>query len=144
MSKDSTESIPRRAFESELRVTYRDSILETEKIVGGKFEAAVKGPGDTANISLEEGMPARLHVKIGDRIVFNVQGLLLPAIVGSIRRIDQDRYSQVSGLFFPGVCWKPRRNFLFLLRMYLPAKCPLIFSWLLFAGIRIYPSLISN
>ncbi len=99
--KDSSEATPRRAFESELRVTYRDSILETEKIVGGKFEAAVKSPGDTANISLEEGYAGRLHVKIGDRIVFNVQGLLLPAIVGSIRRIDSRQIQPSFRVVFP-------------------------------------------
>ena len=101
LSKDSTEPTPRRAFESELRVTYRDSILGTEKIVGGKFEAAVKGPGDTAFISMEEGYAGRLHVKIGDRIVFNVQGMLVPAVIGSLRKIDSRQIQPNFRIVFP-------------------------------------------
>ena len=99
--KDSTDSIPRRAFESEQRVTYRDSILGTEKIVGGKFESAIKSPGDTPHISLEERYAGRMHLKIGDRITFNVQGMLLPAIVGSLRQIDTRRIQPNFRIVFP-------------------------------------------
>jgi putative ABC transport system permease protein len=99
--KDSADSIPRRAFESELRVTYRDSLLGTEKIIGGKFEPAVKGPGDTPYISLEERYAGRLHVKIGDQIIFNVQGMLLPAVIGSLRQIDSRRLQPNFRVVFP-------------------------------------------
>jgi putative ABC transport system permease protein len=99
--KDSTDSIPHRAFESELRVTYRDSLLGTEKITSGIFQAAVKNAGDTPNISLEDRYANRLHVKVGDRIVFNVQGMMLPTIVGSIRQIDFRRIQPNFRIVFP-------------------------------------------
>jgi putative ABC transport system permease protein len=99
--KDSADSIPRRAFESELRVTYRDSLLGTEKIIAGKFEPAVKGPADTPYISLEERYASRLHVKTGDRIKFNVQGILVPTVIGSIRQIDWRRIQPNFRIVFP-------------------------------------------
>ena len=99
--RDSADSIPRRAFESELRVTYRDSLLETEKIVSGSFEPTLKNPGDTPYVSLEDRYAGRLHAKIGDRMVFNVQGMLLPAIIGSIRQIDSRRIQPNFRVIFP-------------------------------------------
>lgn len=99
--KDSADSIPRRAFESEIRATYRDSLLQTEKIVSGKFQPVVKAPGDTPYISLEEKYADRLHVKIGDRITFNVQGLLLPSVIGSIRQINTRRIQPNFRVVFP-------------------------------------------
>jgi putative ABC transport system permease protein len=99
--KDSVDSIPRRAFESELRVTYRDSLLETEKIVSGVFETVVKAPGDTPHISLEERYASRLHAKVGDRIIFNVQGILIPTIIGSIRQVDFRRLQPNFRIIFP-------------------------------------------
>ncbi len=99
--KDSADSIPRRIFESELRVTYRDSLLGTEKIVSGKFESALKSPGDTPHVSLEDRYAGRMHMKIGDRITFNVQGMLLPAIVGSLRQIDSRRIQPNFRVIFP-------------------------------------------
>jgi putative ABC transport system permease protein len=99
--KDSTDSIHRRAFESEQRVTYRDSLLGTEKITSGKFEPAVKGPGDTAYISIEDRYASRLHVKVGDQIAFNVQGVLVPTVVGSFRQIDYRRVQPNFRIVFP-------------------------------------------
>ena len=99
--KDSADSIPRRAFESEIRATYRDSLLETEKIIKGKFQPVLKSPGDTPYISLEERYADRLHAKIGDLIIFNVQGMLLPAIIGSIRQIDSRRIQPNFRIVFP-------------------------------------------
>jgi putative ABC transport system permease protein len=99
--RDSTDSIPHRAFESELRVTYRDSLLETEKVTSGSFQPAIKSSGDTPYISLEDRYASRLHVKVGDHIVFNVQGMLLPAVVGSIRQIDSRRIQPNFRIVFP-------------------------------------------
>jgi putative ABC transport system permease protein len=99
--KDSTDSIPRRAFETEQRVTYRDSILETEKITAGEFESVINRPGDTAHISIEDRYASRLHLKIGDRIIFNVQGVLVPTVVGSFRQVDYRRLQPNFRIVFP-------------------------------------------
>ncbi len=99
--KDSADSIPNRAFLSELRVTYRDSLLGTEKIVAGRFETSVKSPGDTPYISLEERYAARIHVKTGDRIRFNVQGMPVTTVIGSLRKVDWGRVQPNFRVVFP-------------------------------------------
>jgi len=99
--KDSADSIPSRAYESELRVTYRDSLLGTERIVAGKLLPAINFPGDTVYISLEERYASRIHVKLGDRIIFNVQGLLLNTVIGSLRQIDFRRIQPNFRIIFP-------------------------------------------
>ena len=99
--KDSADSIPNRAFESELRVTYRDSLLGSEKIIAGRSQFEVKNPGDSIYISLEERYASRIHVKIGDRITFNVQGLSLNTVVGSLRQIDFRRIQPNFRIVFP-------------------------------------------
>ena len=99
--KDSADSFPRRAYETELRVTYRDSLLASEKIVAGKFRPSVKTPGDTIYISLEDRYASRLHLKIGDRIGFNIQGLPMTTVVGSLRQMDFRRIQPNFRVLFP-------------------------------------------
>ena len=110
---------PDRAFESELRVTYRDSLEASEKIVAGKFGGAGGGhgsppgakntggspdfgsPGNPVPISLEEEYARRLHVTVGDPIVFNVQGVLITTVVGSLRQVDWRRIQTNFRIVFP-------------------------------------------
>lgn len=99
--KDSVSGIPARAFEGELRVTYRDSLTNTEKITAGKLETKPYTPGDSIYISLEERYANHLKVSIGDSILFNVQGALLPTIVGSFRDVDWRRVQTNFRVIFP-------------------------------------------
>jgi len=96
---DSARDIPNRAFESELRVTYRDSLTAAEKIVAGTFGGQGKNP---IPISLEEEYARRLHVKVGDPIVFNVQGVPMATVVGSLRQVDWRRIQTNFRVVFPG------------------------------------------
>jgi putative ABC transport system permease protein len=117
-SRDSTgnktRDNPNRAFESEIRVTYRDSLTASEKIIAGRFGAAGPAQGATGAspaagssqnpipISLEEDYARRLHVKVGDPIVFNVQGVPMATVVGSLRRVDWRRIQTNFRIVFPG------------------------------------------
>jgi putative ABC transport system permease protein len=117
-SRDSTgnktRDNPNRAFESEIRVTYRDSLTASEKIIAGRFGGAGPAQGATAAspaagssqnpipISLEEDYARRLHVKVGDPIVFNVQGVPMATVVGSLRRVDWQRIQTNFRIVFPG------------------------------------------
>ena len=98
---DTTRAFRRRAYESELRVTYRDSLLNTEKILAGSMGAPVREPGDLVRISLEDGYAKWLHVKIGDSIVFNVQGMPVVTVVGSIRDVDWRHLQTNFRIVFP-------------------------------------------
>lgn len=103
---------PGRAFESELRVTYRDTLTASETIVAGTFGrvpadegAASEGKASDAGaipISLDEEYARRLHVKVGDPIVFNVQGVTMNTVVGSLRRVDWRKLQTSFRIVFPG------------------------------------------
>ncbi len=99
--KDSVKGPPARAFEGELRVTYRDSLTNTEKLTAGRLPNRAYTPGDTIFISMEEGYAQRLKVSVGDSIVFNVQGMLLPTIIGSFREVDWRRVQTNFRVIFP-------------------------------------------
>jgi putative ABC transport system permease protein len=98
--KDTTNRYSNRAFNTELRVTFRDSLTSSEKIIGGKWQGIVK-KGDTARISLEQGYAKRIRVGVGDKLLFNVQGVMIPAIVGSIRDVDWNRIQTNFRVLFP-------------------------------------------
>lgn len=100
VEKDSTLDISTRAFARELRVTFRDSLISSERITDGAWTGNVRA-GDLANVSLEKGYAERIGVKIGDEIVWNVQGLLIPTRVGSFRAVDWDRVQTNFRIVFP-------------------------------------------
>lgn len=98
---DSTLKLSSRSFSREFRVTYRDSLTSSEKITDGKWIGQVKSAQDTALISIEKGYAERMPVKIGDKLLFNVQGLLIPTVVGSFREVDWNRIQTNFLVVFP-------------------------------------------
>jgi putative ABC transport system permease protein len=101
VKKDTSSGIPRRAFENELRVTYRDTLSDSEKLVQGKLGHHVQSPGDIVYISLESQYARRVHLTIGDKIKFNVQGAIVQATVGSLRSVDWRRMQTNFRIIFP-------------------------------------------
>jgi putative ABC transport system permease protein len=83
----------------EYRSTYRDHLAETEKLVRGSFpdESAT----DAVSISLEEGIAKELGVSLSDRLVFDVQGVGLETVVGSIRQVDWRNFQPNFFVVFP-------------------------------------------
>ncbi len=98
--KDSLARGALRGLEREYRVTYRDSLSDSEKITGGKWTGTVI-PGKPVYVSLEDGFARRIGVTIGDELTFNVQGAPLTALVGSIRKVDWNRIQTNFLLIFP-------------------------------------------
>lgn len=100
VKRDSTLKISRRAFNSELRVTYRDSLTASERVTKGKWIGNVT-PGGIVNVSFEERYARQIHVDVGDTITFNVQGALIPTVVSSFREVDWNRIQTNFRLVFP-------------------------------------------
>lgn len=98
--KDSTLEISKRAFGGEIRATYRDKLTESEKITSGRWTSNVS-TGDTARISLDRGYAERLGVEVGDQLAFNVQGVTVAVIVGSLREVDWNRMQTNFRVVFP-------------------------------------------
>ena len=82
------------AFRREFRSTYRDKPAASETIVSGKWfgASALKAAPDTGEISLEEGIAKELNVKLGDAIIWNVQGVAIPTRITSLRKVTWTRF----------------------------------------------------
>lgn len=98
---DTTLHITIRTFQREMRVTFRDSLTSSEKITEGTWRGRVSSPNDTVFVSVDEGYAKRLKVEVGDTIIFNVQGALIPTIVGSLRKVDWNRIQTNFLVVFP-------------------------------------------
>lgn len=100
IQKDSTLGFSSRAFGGEIRATYRSTLTASEKITDGQWIGRGR-TGDTAKISLDQRYAQRLGVKVGDRLQFNVQGVIIPAIIGSLREVDWNRMQTNFRVVFP-------------------------------------------
>jgi putative ABC transport system permease protein len=87
MRQDSTSNRNKWVLNNELRVTYRDSLLETEELLEGKWSGKATA-GKPIPISIADNMAKEVNLKLGDPVVFNVQGVLMQTVVGSIRKVD--------------------------------------------------------
>jgi len=99
--KDTTLNVPVKAFNSEIRSTFRDSLTSTEKIVDGEWVGKVGAGDNKVYVSLEKRYAERLRVDIGDEMTFNVQGALLPVVVGSFREVDWNNIQTNFRVVFP-------------------------------------------
>lgn len=96
---DSTKADNDWFFSREYRVTYRDTLSAFEKVTEGKWKGNVEN--GVVNISMEERYAERVGVKIGDTLVFNVQGAMIPTIVSSFREVDWNRIQTNFLVVFP-------------------------------------------
>jgi len=82
------------AFRREFRSTYRDKPAASETIVSGAWfgASALRTQQDTGEISLEEGIAKELSVKLGDIIIWNVQGVEIPTRITSLRKVVWTRF----------------------------------------------------
>ncbi|MBI2503424.1 MAG: ABC transporter permease [Candidatus Latescibacteria bacterium] len=87
------------ALRREYRATYRDHLTQTEALVAGSWRGQVAG--DTVLVSLEEGVAGALEVGVGDSLVFDVQGVPVAVVVGSLRRVDWQRIMPNFLVVFP-------------------------------------------
>lgn len=108
---DSTINLRSSPFRREWRMTYRDSLIDSETLVRGSLSANGEMNDSVRNlyannvmVSLEDGYARRNRLKLGDTIVWNVQGVLIESILGSTREIDWERVqTNFLGLFPTGV-----------------------------------------
>src|SRR5690554_1025350 len=90
----------RSLYNREYRVTYRDSLISSEKLVEGSLRE-VDDPQDSVFISFDKGYAERTGINLGDEIVFNVQGRPIKTYVGSFRDISFRQMSTNFLVLFP-------------------------------------------
>ena len=98
---DTTETRKRGwVFRREYRVTYRDTLIETEKVVEGEWHGE-KPKDDKVYISISTNLAEDMKVEIGAKLIFNVQGAMVETEVSSIREIDFSRIQTNFFVVFP-------------------------------------------
>ena len=101
--EDTTSTINQWILSHEFRVTYRDSLIGSETLREGEWTPVYRGEGPIP-VSLSDNVARDAQVTIGDRLVFNVQGVLMETEVASIREVDWGRLQlNFSVIFPPGV-----------------------------------------
>ena len=100
VKKDSTLRYSPKAFGYEYRVTYRDTLTPSEKIIKGEWIGRAT-PGKDVPVSIEQNFSKRTHVEVGDHLVFNVQGLAMPTVVTSVRQVNWNRVQTNFQVLFP-------------------------------------------
>jgi putative ABC transport system permease protein len=83
---------PGWALRREYRSTYRDKLTNGEKVVSGKWFGTSVQKGDTGEVSLEKDVAEELHVKLGDVMTWDVQGVQIPTRVTSLREVTWERF----------------------------------------------------
>lgn len=97
---DTTSQINGWVLNHEFRVTYRDSLIASEYIESGSWTAE-NGDINPVPVSISDNFAEDAKVEVGDELVFNVQGVLLDAVVGSVRTVDWSRMQMNFSLVFP-------------------------------------------
>ncbi|MBN8823200.1 MAG: ABC transporter permease [Spirosoma sp.] len=95
---DTTARPPKWAFTREYRVTYRDTLISSEKLVLGKAPHQANG---AVYVSIEKPFFDRMHLKLGDTLNFNVQGAPIQTIVGGTREVEWNRVQTNFLVVFP-------------------------------------------
>ena len=121
--KSKQSHVPAWTLRREYRSTYRGQLSDTEKVVGGEFTGRAPIGADRISISLEEGLARDLQVKLGDEIVFDVQGVPMKTYVGSLRQVEWRRMQPNFFVVFPeGVLEAAPKSHVMALRVASPVQ----------------------
>ena len=99
--KDTTSDIPKFIYEREWRVTYRDTLIDSEKLIEGTLPTKGRMPDGSVGITVSENIADNMKAKVGTKITFNVQGALVNTVVTGIRRVDFGRVQTNFLILFP-------------------------------------------
>jgi putative ABC transport system permease protein len=119
--QDRTARLPGWALRREYRSTFRAQTSGTERVVAGTFIGHAP-PGGPAPISVEEGLGRDLDLRVGDPMVWDVQGVPVRSTVASIRRVEWRRLEPNFFVVFPtGVLEGAPKSYLAAVRVATPA-----------------------
>jgi putative ABC transport system permease protein len=87
------------AVRREYRSTFRDELAGSERVVAGRFWNA--GDAAPGQVSLERDIAVDLGVELGDSVTWDVQGVMVPTEITSIREVDWARFEPNFFAVFP-------------------------------------------
>lgn len=97
LASDSSSRTPGWVLQREYRSTWRTNLTASEKLLRGQFVSQVGADIARIPVSIEAGIARDLSIDVGDPLAFDVQGVPLECVVGSIREVD---WRQVKPNFF--------------------------------------------
>jgi len=100
LKADPETKIETWALNREYRSTYRNHLIETEQLIEGELTVETKGE-EPIPVSVEESIAKSLAVKLGDRILFDVQGIPIETRVESLRKVDWQKMRTNFYVVFP-------------------------------------------
>jgi putative ABC transport system permease protein len=100
IKEDTLRRVNHWILNHEFRTTYRDSIVASETLEDGEWIPEVSNT-NLVPISISDNFAEDARVTVGDELTFNVQGVLLNTIVGSIRTVDWSRMQMNFSIVFP-------------------------------------------
>ncbi|MBT8245271.1 MAG: FtsX-like permease family protein [Winogradskyella sp.] len=100
LRQDTTRQVRGWILNHEFRTTYRESLITSEELLEGDWTTELE-KGEPIVISISDNLAADAKVKIGDTIVFNVQGIFMETTIGSIRKVDWGRMQLNFSIVFP-------------------------------------------
>jgi putative ABC transport system permease protein len=89
------------AHRREYRSTYRSVLTDAETVLEGSFTGSFTATDEPVPVSVESDVASELRIGIGDRVVFNVQGVMIETVIGSIRAVDWRRLQTNFFFVFP-------------------------------------------
>lgn len=98
--KDTTSKVRRWILNHEFRVTYRDSMTASESLLSGEWVEKVNSE-KVIPISVSDNFARDALVSVGDKISFNVQGVIMDTRVNSVRAVDWSRMQPNFTIVFP-------------------------------------------
>ena len=111
--KDTALKIPNPVFSREYRVSYRNSLVSSEKITSGNWIGKADANA-IIPISIEEKFADHNHLKLGDKMLFNVQGINMETKIASFRKVNWNRIQTNFLVLFPaGVLEQAPQYFVF-------------------------------
>ena len=80
------------ALRREYRSTYRDTLVASERVVAGRWWTSPGSESQPVSVSVEQDLAKELGVVVGDEIVWDVQGVVTPSRVASLRDVNWARF----------------------------------------------------
>jgi len=99
--EDTSAHMSNRAMTREYRVTYRDSLISSEKLIKGELYSKSGETGDSVFVSISDGLSNWAKLELKDELTFDVQGVPVKTFVGSVREVDWQRIQTNFMVVFP-------------------------------------------
>lgn len=100
IDQDTANNVNDWALQREYRSTYRDSLIDSETLVKGRWIGRAPDTGRVP-ISAAKEISRDLNLEIGDSLTFDVQGVPVQAYVASVREVDFQRVQPNFFMLFP-------------------------------------------